>query len=197
MKNTLRYNPPESWCPKKHKYNNHFFGLVIACDWVSKHLRATVPDYEEQSLKLLEIGSYKGESTSIFASSRIFDKIFCMDPFEGEEEALSLLGDNWDRVKKEYYTNTRHWDNINLIQDYSYNQVDNFPDEFFDVIYIDADHSYESVKKEIELYTPKCKYIIGGHDYHHLQGGVIPAVDEAFGKPDFISTDSSWFKILK
>ena len=121
-----------------------------------------------------------------------------MDPFEGEEEALSLLGDNWDRVKKEYYTNTRHWDNINLIQDYSYNQVDNFPDEFFDVIYIDADHSYESVKKEIELYEPKCKWIIGGHDYGVGEHpGVTDAVNEAFGKPTITFTDSSWFKILK
>jgi hypothetical protein len=197
MKNTLRYNPPEDWSPKKHKYNNHFLGLVTACMWMSERLRHSVENYEDQSFKLLEIGSYKGESTSIFAASRIFEKIFCMDPFDGEEEALSMLDDEWKDVKRNFYTNTRHWDNINLIQDYSYNQVNNFPDGFFDVIYIDADHSYEAVKNEIEKYTPKCKYIIGGHDYYHSSPGVIKAVDEAFGNPTITFTDSSWFKILR
>ena len=198
MKNTLRYNPPEDWSPKKHKYNNHFFGLVKACNWISETLRMKIRTYEEQDFNLLEIGSYKGESTSIFAASGIFEKIFCMDPFEGEEIALDLLDDEWRDVKRNFYTNTRHWDNIHLIQDYSYNQVNNFYDEFFDVIYIDAEHSYESVKKEIELYKPKCKWIIGGHDYGvDEHSGVTDAVNEAFGKPDFTFTDSSWFKILK
>ena len=197
MKNTLRYNPPEDWSPKKHKYNNHFFGIVQACHWMSERLRANIANYEEVSFKLLEIGSYKGESTSIFAASRLFEKITCMDPFNGKEEALKILDDGWKDVKRNFYTNTRHWDNIHLIQDYSYNQVNNFPDEFFDVIYIDADHTYESVKREIETYKPKCKYIIGGHDYYHSHPGVIKAVDEVFGKPTITFTDNSWFKILK
>ena len=198
MKNTLRYNPPEEWSPKKHKYNNHFFGLVKACNWISGTLRMKIRTYEEQDFNLLEIGSYKGESTSIFAASRIFDKIFCMDPFEGKEDALSLLDDEWGDVKRNFYTNTRHWDNIHLIQDYSYNQINNFYDGFFDVIYIDADHSYESVKNEIKLYEPKCKWIIGGHDYGvDEHQGVTDAVNEAFGEPTITFTDSSWFKILK
>tara|TARA_B100000497_G_scaffold121980_1_gene152506 strand:+ start:479 stop:1075 length:597 start_codon:yes stop_codon:yes gene_type:complete len=198
MKNTLRYNPPEKWSPKKAKYNNHFFGLVRGLNWINEILRQKIKNYENHSFKLLEIGSYKGESASIFAASQIFEKIFCMDPFEGKEDALSLLDDEWGDVKRNFYTNTRHWDNIHLIQDYSYNQVDNFPDEFFDVIYIDADHSYESVKKEIELYKPKCKWIIGGHDYGVVEHpGVTEAVNEAFGEPTITCVDTSWFKILK
>lgn len=198
MKNTLRYNPPEEWSPRKNKYNDHFFGLIKGLNWINERLRQKIRDYENHSFKLLEIGSYKGESTSIFAASLIFEKIFCMDPFEGKEDALSLLDDEWGDVKRNFYTNTRHWDNIHLIQDYSYNQANNFTDEFFDVIYIDADHSYESVKNEIKLYEPKCKWIIGGHDYGvDEHPGVTDAVNEAFGKPTITFTDSSWFKILK
>ena len=198
MKNTLRYNPPEEWSPRKNKYNDHFFGLIKGLNWINERLRQKIRDYENHSFKLLEIGSYKGESTSIFAASLIFEKIFCMDPFEGKEDALSLLDDEWGDVKRNFYTNTRHWDNIHLIQDYSYNQANNFTDEFFDVIYIDADHSYESVKNEIRLYEPKCKWIIGGHDYGvDEHPGVTDAVNEAFGKPTITFTDSSWFKILK
>ena len=52
--------------------------------------------------------------------------------------------------------------------------------------------------EEIELYKPKCKWIIGGHDYEVGEHpGVTDAVNEAFGKPTITFTDSSWFKILK
>ena len=42
-----------------------------------------------------------------------------------------------------------------------------FPDEFFDFIYIDASHDYESVKKNIEAYWPKLAKgrFMAGHDY--------------------------------
>ena len=189
MKKTLRYNPPKEWIGKEG-YNNHWFGLVYSCQWLSEYFNET------KGLSLLEIGSYKGESTSIFASSGLFNKIYCMEPFKGKEEALDILGDNWDQVKKEFYTNTRHWDYINLIQDFSYNQVDNFPNKHFDVIYIDASHKYKDIKNDINMYLPKCKHIIGGHDFTIEHPDVMEVVKELFGNPDFITVDGSWFKII-
>ena len=188
MKNTLRYNPPKEWLGRKG-YNHQYFGLVYACDWLS-----TI--FKNGEASLLEIGSYKGESTSIFASTGLFSKITCLEPFEGNEEALDILDDNWERVKKEFYTNTRHWDYINLIQEFSYNVVDIFPNKHFDMIYIDASHKYEDIKKDIDMYLPKCKYIIGGHDYQPEHPGVIRAVSETFDKVDLASNDGSWFKVL-
>jgi len=43
--------------------------------------------------------------------------------------------------------------------------VDHIPDNL-DMVYIDGNHAYEYVKKDIELYYPKVKAggIIGGHD---------------------------------
>ena len=42
-----------------------------------------------------------------------------------------------------------------------------FPDKFFDYIYIDADHEFESVCQDIEVWMPKLKEhgIISGHDW--------------------------------
>jgi glycosyltransferase involved in cell wall biosynthesis/predicted O-methyltransferase YrrM len=42
-----------------------------------------------------------------------------------------------------------------------------FPDEYFDWIYIDADHSYEGCKRDLELWYPKLKPggIFAGHDF--------------------------------
>ena len=42
-----------------------------------------------------------------------------------------------------------------------------FPDESFDFIYIDASHTYENCKQDIEAWFPKVRYsgILSGHDY--------------------------------
>lgn len=45
--------------------------------------------------------------------------------------------------------------------------VSSFPDNYFDFIYIDTDHSYPTTLSELELYSSKMKKegIICGHDY--------------------------------
>jgi predicted O-methyltransferase YrrM len=51
-------------------------------------------------------------------------------------------------------------------------------------VFIDADHSYEAVKSDIENYWTKLKTggILAGHDYWEHDPGVIQAVDERFGE---------------
>lgn len=188
MNNTLRYSPPKEW-HGPNDYNCLYFGLVHSVQWIYDYLK-------KGDLNLLEIGSYKGESTSIFASSGLFKEITCIDPLDGNEEALEMLNDDWKTVKTQFYTNTRHWDHINLIQDYSFNQVNNFPDKYFDVIYMDADHSYDALKRDIELYLPKCSKIIGGHDYGDDHPDVKKVVEDLFEKPDIVFCDGSWFKVV-
>lgn len=63
-----------------------------------------------------------------------------------------------------------------------------FPEGYFDFVYIDADHTYEMVKRDIEIWLPLIKKggMIGGHDYGFPDevvrwGGVQKAVDEKFG----------------
>jgi predicted O-methyltransferase YrrM len=69
---------------------------------------------------------------------------------------------------------------------YSTSVVNNFEDSYFDWIYIDTNHSYETTKEELNLYSPKIKKggIIAGHDYivgywnGLVKYGVIEAVNE-------------------
>lgn len=58
-----------------------------------------------------------------------------------------------------------------------------FIDETVDYVYIDADHSYESVLADITAWYPKIKEggIISGHDYKWWQT-VKKAVDDFFAK---------------
>jgi glycosyltransferase involved in cell wall biosynthesis len=82
--------------------------------------------------------------------------------------------------KSKQITNT-----VSIIRDYSHIASESFKDEFFDFIYIDADHSYEGVKRDLNCWWPKLKKggIIGLHDYENvfhqnIEFGVIKYVTE-------------------
>jgi len=84
-----------------------------------------------------------------------------------------------------FYKNLKQIESVNshikIIKKFSINASMGFPDNFFDFIYIDADHTYESVKEDINAWWPKIKMngILSGHDYKRKRGcGVLGAVDE-------------------
>lgn len=73
--------------------------------------------------------------------------------------------------------------------------------EILDFVYIDGNHDYEYVKKDIELYYPLVRKggVIGGHDYVPTFKGVIKAVNEfaedhslVLGKTIFIEPPDWW-----
>ena len=59
--------------------------------------------------------------------------------------------------------------NITVIHDFSTANavITSFPDNYFDFVYIDGDHSYEGSKSDLKNYYPKVKRggVISGHDY--------------------------------
>jgi len=58
-----------------------------------------------------------------------------------------------------------------------------YPNGWFDIVFIDADHSYEGVKSDIHLWLPKVKSggILAGHDFNvEMFPGTVQAVCEAF-----------------
>ena len=75
---------------------------------------------------------------------------------------------------------------VQILRDYSYNAVKHFRDEYFDFIYIDADHSYEGCLKDIKDWYPKVKKggVLLGDDYRlgktktGVKFGVIKAVND-------------------
>ena len=181
---TQRFNPDHKWTSSK---NYQLLGLCNLIEVLSLSFK--------DNTTMIEIGSYMGESTMLFASSKMFSKIYTIEPHSGTEIHIDENDYDWDIIKQEYKINTRHFDNITHIEDYSYNVVNQFKDESIDFIYIDANHSYESVKKDLELYLPKLKQNgwIGGHDYNKKYWpGVIQAVNENLGIPEHTFKDFSW-----
>ncbi len=78
---------------------------------------------------------------------------------------------------------------IKIIRDFSFNAYKEFSDNYFDLIYIDADHTYEAVLTDLNNWFPKVKKngFLAGDDYVKItkqkfgktvKFGVIEAVDE-------------------
>ena len=188
MKHTQRFRIPDDW--KCHTYNHVYFGLVELTIKLSQLL-----EFEDN--KMIEIGSYMGESTHIFGSCGLFTEINCIEPFSGTENFNDKNNHTWEEVWEEYDTNTRQFkDIVKLHEDYSYDEkvLSKFNDDEYDFVYVDGNHSFESTRQDFELYIPKIKSngVLGGHDYQ--QGfGVDDALEEICDPSNLILfRDSSW-----
>jgi hypothetical protein len=82
-----------------------------------------------------------------------------------------------------------------IIRDYTYNAVNQFADGELDFVFIDADHSYEAVQKDIADWTPKVRAggVVFGHDINWPT--VQKAVVEAFGNKYMKESDNIWYYI--
>lgn len=79
---------------------------------------------------------------------------------------------------------------VKIYRKYTFEAVEHFKDNYFDLIYVDADHSYEGVLRDLNDWYPKVKHggFFLGDDYRIYEGrrpgikfGVIEAVNQ-FGK---------------
>ena len=138
----------------------------------------------KDNLKIVEIGVYKGRGTAIWNVELINKKLNyeynAIDNFEGSEE--HKVWDNVPQYEEALNNLAPVKDKINLIKADSIDASQTFTNGYFDIIYIDASHDYESVKKDILAWQPKLKPggIICGDDYIAGWPGVIQAVNEVF-----------------
>lgn len=82
---------------------------------------------------------------------------------------------------------------LKIMKGISWDIANQFKDEAFDFIFIDASHDYESVKKDIVAWYPKIKRygILSGHDFN--LPSVKQAVVETLLYPNDTEIDNCWF----
>ena len=124
-----------------------------------------------------EIGVYRGRSLMSVADILISKDIHvhCIDTFEPYEDdqdsyrhgAFLITADAYDVRER-----------LNIMKGTSLERSRDIGDSSLDFVFIDADHSYESVKLDIDVWLPKVRIggWIGGHDYPEF--GVKDAVNE-------------------
>ena len=139
---------------------------------------------------VIEIGTYKGRSASFVAElvTRRGGAMFCIDTWNCEP---SVWGDFewWMKV-----SGLRHC--VNCVRMDAWEASTLFNDKRFDLVFIDADQTYEGTREQLSAWLPKLRDggVIMGHDYtntHATLPGVRQAIDEMFGKPAKV-VESLW-----
>jgi predicted O-methyltransferase YrrM len=125
---------------------------------------------------VIELGSDRGVSTEVFLLTTA--RVVAVDPWEHEgyyQEFLERCG---------------AYPNLETCRGKSPGVLDRFGAEF-DLCYIDADHSYEAVRRDIQACTKIVKPdgFLAGHDYHQPQ--VEEAVRSLIDDP-IAFRDGSW-----
>lgn len=105
----------------------------------------------------VELGSFVGESANMVLGFPTIKHIDCVDLSE------RLIAETEKRLKR-FISNNR----CSVHNKSSFDFLNQIPYNYMDVVYIDANHNYESVKQDIELSFEKLtnNSFLCGHDYN-------------------------------
>jgi predicted O-methyltransferase YrrM len=165
-----------------------------------------LPWYRARALELprgcrvVEVGVYLGRS-ALFLATELVElgrdpQVWLVDPSDAHHERpwcqlLENVGSVHEDVRRA----------MRLMRIDSVRAARAFDDGSCDLVFIDADHHYGSVRDDIAAWAPKVRPggIISGHDYYDAHGdypGVQRAVRERFGVEgkDFQVEGSVWWR---
>lgn len=143
-----------------------------------------------------EIGVHMGDFSRQIIEVVSPKELHLIDPWEHQTSATyknsgfgGLAKNGQDEMDERFESVCSRFDQeireeqVAIHRGYSADVLEQFPDEYFDWVYIDGNHLYEYVKKDIALSFRKTKSrgFITGDDYNDggwWEGGVKKAVDE-------------------
>jgi predicted O-methyltransferase YrrM len=171
-------------------------------DWPHENsvrgLLMLIEEHVKKDFVIAEVGSFSGVSSEAFAQN--CKELHCVDAWEAyweiqDSTKMKVAEASFDRMAANY-------ENIKKVKSTSAAAVENYPNGYFDMVYIDAAHDYENAKNDVLLWLPKIKQggIIAGHDYRYDPNiQVYEVVEEIFSKLYKIERypDSSWVVTLK
>ena len=139
-----------------------------------------------------EIGVWKGDFSKKILENCNPKKLILVDPWvynerirgcapqvEGIEPLnQSFFDDAYNETKIKFIDNP----NVNIIKSDSKEASSKFENNYFDYIYIDAEHTYDAVKQDLHLWYPKLKKngFIFGDDYHWREDDFSLSVEKAY-----------------
>jgi hypothetical protein len=141
--------------------------------------------------KAIEIGVRDGSNAEKMLKGGVKELVL-VDPYspytvwgfrgtEAFEDRIEITQEQQNAYRKEMLNRVAPYgDRISILNITSEQAARVFPDNTFDYIYIDGNHKYEAVKKDLEAWYPKVKKggIFAGHDFTKPHLGVAKAVKE-------------------
>lgn len=175
---------------KKYSYRNP--GLA---GWMSNDDLEWLYREAKKCKSILEIGSWKGKSTHALLSG-CKGVVTAVDTFKGsqdDEDETKEIGKK-ENVFREFKRNIGHFKNLRALKMTSEDAAKKLAGETFDMIFIDATHTYSETKNDILLWMDRAEKVLCGHDYFVFKG-VKKAVDEVVGS--IKTADVIWYKRIR
>lgn len=167
-------------------------------------VRIAKKQFKDKEVIVIEVGTYKGEHALSILKELNVKKIYLVDAYKAyKQEDYGFESDNnnscgkaqeeLDQAKKEAKERLKDFQNTIFIEKDSAAAIKDIQEKV-DFIYIDANHDYHFVLRELKNYYPLLKEggIISGHDAHLIP--VMKAVAE-FAYTNNLSLsvrDSDW-----
>ena len=146
---------------------------------------------------IVEIGSFAGVSSDLFA--RYCQKLYCIDIWASDPSYQEIDPNALRTAEKMFDEVWMSHNNIEPIQAFSLDAVEDFKDGELDMVYIDGRHDYPSVIADIKAWMPKIKKggWLTGHDIDLDGDRVLKAVQEVIGTDYKTYKDTSWAHQIK
>ncbi len=127
----------------------------------------------------LEIGSFYGKSTVCMAEVAM--EVHAVDTWKVDGDGQTQLAEINETIFKTFLHTITGYTNIFTHIGKSAEQVPPLADNYFDLVFIDATHTYEGVMEDVAVSFPKLKYngVFVFHDYG-TWNEVTSAVDFLF-----------------
>lgn len=158
--------------------------------------REFIFEYIDKGGRGAEVGVWEGAFSEHILRLAEPDILFLIDSWKHEESPVykdawygGKLNETQKEMEERFQNVTKKFKNeinigrVQILRGYSSSELEKIEDDFLDWIYIDANHLYEFVKKDLDIARKKVKNggIIMGDDYREggwWNGGVKKAVDE-------------------
>lgn len=194
----LRYQPFNAEANRDVKFYFEYDVTTAPEGWMVAEELLWLHDNAKGKERILEVGSWKGRSTHALATGagKTGGTVWAVDHFSGsvgEDVQHAEAKADPDSVYRQFMDNLKDCKNVIVHRADSLEAAKCYPDGYFDLLFLDGSHDYESVKSDLLAWGRKCSGLLAGHDFADSWPGVVRAVREVVGEPDSVR-GSIWSK---
>ena len=150
-----------------HQRGLILFKMRLAIEFIKKAMGTS-----QDGLVGIEIGVYKGENSKNIIKNLLIKRLYLIDPYEKYKEydypveSIKTYNQYREVESLAHSTLFEYKDRVVWIKKKSDDAVEDIPEDL-DFVYIDGNHSYDYIKRDIVNYYPKLRKggVLAGHDW--------------------------------
>lgn len=156
------------------------------------------------TLFICEVGVHKGHLSKELLNYDMPTQLVLVDPYEPDSYNKTMRVKKNHKMLDEMYFKTLMelcdepaGDRVRFLRLPSLRAAEFFPDGYFDLVFIDAEHTPEAIEKDIAAWRPKVRKggVLAGDDYWQKYPEFVKKIDELIPKKDIMCERVWWSQI--